>query len=918
MKTNQPSFAGGELAPSLWGRVDLARYQTSLKRCRNFISRQYGGVDNRPGTHFVAATKESSKASRLIPFAFSTVQTYALEFGDYYMRVHKDGAQVVYPTGHVSAGQPVEIATPYPASALASLKYTQSADVLTVCHQDYAPRQFSRYDHHDWRVSEFAPEEGPFKGVAFDKSVVITTSDSIGTITISASADIFAVGNVGNLFYLEQASSDTPAWQGAKQLSDAGASPNGQLCRSNGKVYVAEGNPVVDSQAYWTGTTAPSHDEGIEQDGTGTYYAASPAGPMGVKWRYLHSGYGIVRITGVTDARTATAEVIKRLPDALVNSTQTISKTVSNAYASGTIGKTRIRCVGHGFLNGDAITISGVTTTAGSISGVFQITVVDPDLFDISRLWADETFTAGGTASKTITKNGSGTYKYAHAAWSSIEGYPGTVGYYQQRMVFGATKQQPQTLWMSKVGDFKNFGKSTPLVDDDAITRSLVSRQVNEIRHILPLDSLLVLTSGGEWLLSGPDDVLTPSTMSTKQQGYGGCSHLAPIVSGISAVYLQDDNATIQDLAYSLQADGFDGEELSTLANHLFAGREIVDLAYARRPNTVIWMVRDDGALVGLTYMKTQQVVGWHWHDTDGAFESVCAIREGNEDAVYAIVRRTVNGAAVRYVERFASRRFDAIEDAFFVDCGLSYDGRNKDATTLTVSGGSTWDYRYETFTVTASTSYFNGGMVGAVLQLPYGDDGAVLRLSIESVTSGTVCVCRANRNVPEALRGVATADWRLGRATFSGLSHLEGKTVSILADGSVHPQQVVSGGAITLQTAAAVVHAGLPYLSDLQTLDLSSVQDGLRAKVKNVPSVTVLANSSRGLLAGTGFDADALFEVKQRDAENYDQPIQLRTGLFDVSLTGKWETTGSVCIRQEDPLPLSVLSIMPDIVVGG
>lgn len=831
MKTNQPSFAGGELAPSLWGRVDLARYQNSLKRCRNFITRQYGGADNRPGTRFVAATKNASKAARLIPFAFSTVQTYALEFGDYYMRVHKDGAQVVYPTGHASAGQPVEIATPYPASAVASLKYTQSADVLTVCHQDYAPRQFSRYDHHDWRISEYAPEEGPFKDVAFDKTVTVTASAATGSITITSTADIFAAGNVGNLFYLEQASSDTPAWQGAKQMSDAGASPDGLLCRSNGKVYVADGNTAVTGQAYWTGTTAPSHDEGTEQDGTGTYYSASPAGPMGVKWKYLHSGYGIVRITGVTDAKTATATVIRRLPDAVVSA---------------------------------------------------------------------------------------GTYKYAHAAWSSIEGYPGTVGYYQQRMVFGATKQQPQTLWMTKVGDFKSFGKSTPLVDDDAITRSLVSRQVNEIRHILPLDSLLVLTSGGEWLLSGPDDVLTPSTMSTKQQGYGGCSHLPPIVSGISAVYLQDDNATIQDLAYSLQADGFDGEELSTLANHLFAGREIVDLAYARRPNTVIWMVRDDGALVGLTYMKTQQVVGWHWHDTEGSFESVCAIREDNEDAVYAIVRRTVNGATARYVERFASRRFDAIEDAYFVDCGLTYDGRNTGATTMTVSGGSAWDYRYETFTVTASTSYFNGGMVGAVLQLPYGDDGAVLRLEIESVTSGTVCVCRANRDVPEALRGVATTDWRLARATFTGLSHLEGKTVSILADGSVHPQLVVSGGTITLQTAAAVVHAGLPYVSDLQTLDLSSVQDALRARVKNVPSVTVLANSSRGLLAGTGFDADKLFEVKQRDAENYDQPIQLRTGLFDVSLTGKWETTGSVCIRQEDPLPLSVLSIMPDIVVGG
>lgn len=828
---NQPSFVGGELAPSLYGRVDLARYQTALKTCRNFISRQYGGVDNRPGTRFVAATKQAGKAARLIPFAFSTVQTYALEFGDGYMRVYKDGAQVVYPVGHASAGQPVEVVTPYAEADLFRIKYTQSADVLTLVHPNYPPKELKRFDHHVWTLTDYVAEEGPFKEVNFDKVLTVQASAVTGSVTMTASTDIFLPAHVGTLFYIGQADSNTPAWQGSRLAAASGVSPDGLTCRSNGKTYIADGNPAIGSKGYWTGTSAPSHDDGTEMDGLGTEYAGSPTGPMGVKWKYLHSGYGIVKITGYTDARHVTATVTRRLPESVVSAA---------------------------------------------------------------------------------------TYRWAHAAWSAIEGYPGAVGYFQQRMVFAGSKNAPQTVWLTAVGAFHSFGKSVPTSDDDAISRTLVSRQVNEIRHVLPLNSLVLLTSGGEWVLSGPDDVLSPKNVSTKQQGYNGSSHLAPVVSGISAIYMLDDGGSVQDLAYTFQSDGFDGDELSTLSNHLLTGRELVDWFYAKKPFTCVWCVRDDGVLLGLTYMQKQQVIGWHRHDTDGVFESVCSIREGKEDAVYTIVQRTVNGALVRYVERFASRQFDDISDAYFVDSGLSYDGRNTGSTTLTISGGTTWDYRDDTFTVTASTAYFNAGMVGAELHLPYGD-GLTLKVTIDTYTSDTVVSGLANRNVPAELQNAAVTNWSLARKSFAGLGHLEGKTVSILADGNVHPQRVVTAGAIELQYAAAVVHAGLPYVADFETLDINLPSgETLRDKKKVIPRVTLLCQASRALFAGTSFAERDLYEVKQRDAENYDQAIFTKTGLFDVSIPDGWNTDGRVCVRQSDPLPLSILAVMPDLTIGG
>lgn len=249
----QPSFAGGEIAPSLYGRIDMAKYQVALRRCSNFIVRQYGGVENRPGTQFIAAAKYPNKKCRLIPFQFSTVQTYALEFGDKYMRVFKDGGQVL-----VSGTSNIyELVTPYAEADLFRLKFTQSADVLTIVHPKYPPMELRRYAHDNWQIVAVQTKNGPFEDINVDEAQKVYASASTGTITLTATSSIFGSEQIGKLFYLEQPAVDSvPVWETGKKATAGG------IIRAGSNYYKALTTGT-------TGTLRPSHTEGAAWDGWG-------------------------------------------------------------------------------------------------------------------------------------------------------------------------------------------------------------------------------------------------------------------------------------------------------------------------------------------------------------------------------------------------------------------------------------------------------------------------------------------------------------------------------------------------------------------------------------------------------------------------------------------------------------------------
>lgn len=890
----QPSFTTGELSPSLYGRIDLARYYTALKTCRNFIVRPYGGVMNRPGLRFVGEVKDSTRAARLIDFQYSTIQTYVLELGHLVMRFYRDGGLIVYPVGHAQAGQPVELVTPWPETDLFRIKVTQSADVMTFCHPSHKPRQLSRFDHHLWTLTEFTNEGGPFAEINIDTAKTLYASAVTGNITLTAATGIFTADMVGRLFYIEQSpDTSTNRWEVQKTIVV------NDIRRAGVSYYQAV-------SAGTTGTVRPSILDGVENDGD-----------PGVTWRYLHSGFGIVRITGYTSATVVSATVLSRLPDTTVTGSlnRTITGVVAGVEDPGpppvVTTNARVTCPAHGFSNGDDVTISGVTGMTG-INGAHQIIVIDVNIFDLSGVAGSGSYGGGGTAVKTLS--GTNTHKWAIEAWGGDQAYPAATLYHQQRQVFGGSTAKPQTVWESRIGGYRDFGVSNPILDDDAITFDLSARRVNEIRHFVALRELIALTSEGAWLIRKEQGNPIPVA---DFQGRGGAAHVPPVVVGQRVLFVLDKGGAIRSLGYFFESDAYEGRDLTITASHLLFGKSVVDWAYQETPFSCVWMVTSDGQLLGLTYLPDQEVVGWHRHDTDGTVESICSVSEGGEDAVYVVVRRTIGGVAKRYIERMASRFFTDIRDGVFLDSALSYDGRTVGSGVIfslgAVSGGWTYQDLIQ-FGEFAPTYGFSSADVGNIIvfQAADGDD---IRLTITEYMSPGVVRGYPSRTVPVANRTDYINSYALAKDEFSGLGHLEGKTVSILADGGVMAPAVVSSGAVILATPAVVVHIGLPITADLETLDINAQGQSLQDRLKNVAAVSLIVEKTRGLLAGP--NADYLLEVKPQMSGTYNLPVEEVTGPMDINIISDWSKGGRVFLRQEDPLPATILAAIPQVAVS-
>jgi hypothetical protein len=447
----------------------------------------------------------------------------------------------------------------------------------------------------------------------------------------------------------------------------------------------------------------------------------------------------------------------------------------------------------------------------------------------------------GQTASTSLVDQGGGsvvtpdlgtTPPIQDTPFSSPGNYPGAVSYYEQRRCFAGTINAPSTLWGTKSGTESNMSYSLPIRDDDRIKFKVTAREANTIRHIVPLQQMLLLTSAAEWRVTSINsDAITPTSISVKPQSYVGANNVQPVIVNNNLLYASARGGHVREMAYAWQANGYVTGDVSMRAPHLFDGFDIVDMAFAKAPYPMVWAVSSSGKLLGLTYVPEQGVGAWHQHTTLGTFESVAVVAEGDEDVLYAVVNRTIGAQSVRYIERKASRRFDNLADSFLVDAGLTYNG-----------------------------------------------------------APATV---------------------------FSGLSHLEGQTVSILADGAVMPQAVVSGGSVTISQPASVVTIGLPITSQLQTLPLAIEMPGYgQGRPKNVNRVWLRVYESSGIFAGPDFDN--LTEAKQRTTEPYGSPPSLKTDEIEIMVKPSWGNSGAICIQQSDPLPLTVLGMSLEVSIGG
>lgn len=759
----KPSFAAGELSPAMYGRTDIAKYDVGAAKLENFIVLRYGGVQNRAGTKYLATTAGNKKAV-LLPFRYNVEQNFIIEITAGKIRFYTQGALVT------KDGAPYEITNNYSEDELDTIKYTQSADVMFLVQPNHPPATLTRYANDNWTFERMDITGGPFADseLTAESTTTITASATTGTVTLTASADIFTADMVGNLIALTHfVDSDykkgTPSANGTNLVVSV---------LPHSTVY-------VESFGFWDGNfTLEKYDRLTGQ------------------W---------VKIRSQSGNRSQNYNLTEENDSDEITQYRVTSTEFNTDVWSGENEQQRgyitIQAFGNDYTG--HVLITGYTSAT-------QVT---------------------GTVKKQLAST-EATKDYQLASWSQKNGYPTCAGFFEDRLVFAGSKAEPQTFWTSKTGDYYNFGTSIPALDNDAITATINGGQMNGIKAIIAFGEMILLTAGGEYKVTGNGKPITGENVLSQAQEYRGISDVLPVTVGSRIVYLQQQGNLIRDLAYSYDVDKYTGDDLNLLAAHLFERHKITSMTYQQTPNSIVWCTREDGVLLGLTYLKEQDVYAWHQHSTaHGKFINVCAISGPQEDELYCVVEREGN----YYVERMVAREASAEpEDQYFVDSGITVSGNTK----------------------------------------------------TNEVT---------------------------------GLDHLEGLEVAILADGNVQPLQTVTDGKITLKRAYSKIHVGLPIHAEMQTLPLEfNAEDGtFMSRKKRVSALMAMFKDSRGGLYGIGDGPKN--EFKWRSTEKWGEPIALFTGKKKMPVPqANWNETVMVTISQEDPLPLTILSLVPQIEAGG
>jgi hypothetical protein len=695
----QTSFARGEVSPFLFGRTDLAGWAQGLRTLRNFTVRPEGCVSNRQGFGFVkSALTATSKASILIPFIFSATQSYVIEVGAATAQVFSNGALVIGAT----------FATPWAAGDLALLRWAQSTDTLTLTHPKYPPYEIKRTSASSFTCVPAVYINGPFLQQNNDGTTFVSASAVTGTVTLISTAPIFNANHVGALFQLTQQDlSNIQPWEPTKQF--AASAIIGQYRRANLKNYKAVSLVTAPAAQNCTGTWIPSHSQGTQADGDGNIVVG--LGPAGVNWQYQDSGFGVVLITGFTDSQHVTGVVQPNytggpglLPTSVVGGPITVFGpfTFSGTGATtsfGPMGSTTSADPSKYF-----VTIGGVYVSPSTYTVVAagNITFLTPPVAGTNNIVV-----------RQISQLGETTF-WAFGAISPDQGYPSTASYFPDRLILAATVAQPVGVFGSKTSLYHDFGVSNPVIASDAFTVFLNARQLNAISDLIPLSDLLVGTSNISWRLwPGSTGVaLSPLAISANPQSfYGQSPTCASVLFGDSAIFPEYDGRRLRDLIYQFAYDKFLGQELTLYSRHLIPfGTQFQRLAYKPDPTgQLVFGLRTDGTLLVCTYLRDQQVIGWARWDTLGTFEDICVVPENTTFALYAIVNRVINKNTVRYVERLENREVTTIYDYQFLDCNITYDGRNTSTTTMSLSQLNTGLAGDTGFLLASSTSGWAG-----------------------------------------------------------------------------------------------------------------------------------------------------------------------------------------------------------------
>ncbi|MFM9863670.1 MAG: ubiquitin-activating E1 FCCH domain-containing protein [Micropepsaceae bacterium] len=881
--TVQPSFAAGELSPRMYGRTDIAKYLSGAEAIENFIVRPEGGLMRRHGTRFAGEAKFHLKASRLVPFVFSTVQAYMLEFGDEYMRVWKDYAPVTSSTKTITGISPTN-----PAVVTAAAHGFIANDRVVISNV----AGMSQVNNREFVVSNPTANTFELQGVnatgydayasggKAEKIYQIATpytEQQVNDIAVTQSADTLFISHplhaprtltrTGHTAWtlspmlLERGpftalNSDESVrvmclpdgYQPGKDVSIKASAPIFQTSHVGSYFYMRE--IYLDQLAVspWASTLGINPAIGMQVSSNGNVYSLVDTGagsstgsvipshtegdawdnPTGgsatnyKKWRYLHSRWAVIRLDQFTDPKNMSGKIITYLCNGLAPAFKNITSITDSA------GLCRVNLPAHGYNEGDYVSIS----SAGQANGDWKAINVQPGHFELENSVAAGT-TTGGQARRYAT------WLWAHSAFSLARGYPAVVALHEQRLAFANTTQQPFGLWASASGDYTNFLPGTR--DDETIAYNIAANQADPIRWLTSSSDLVIGTLSQEFAAfgGGLGDPITPSNTRIVPQSGEGSNAAPPAKAGVDTLFVNRAGRKVFALVNESDAGAYAPIDVLELADHLTLSSTITRVAWAKNPASLLWALRSDGTLIALTYRREEKIYAWTKHPMNGFVESIAVIPSndgGRTDDLWLIVRRTIDNQTRRYVE-FLGAPFEPAhpedkDQMGFLDSALRYSG--------------------------PATS------------------------------------------------------------TLSGLFHLEGQSVKVVTGGALHTDRVVTGGKITLDKAADNVWAGLAYTSRLRTLRLDVPAMGTaQGKTKRIPRLTVRVLNAIGGAAGPG-DESTLEELVRRDqTDAMDDSPPMRSGDVDVFLASDFDLDGRIAIVQADPMPLDILSIMPQIAVA-
>ena len=605
MYISQLAFTTGEISPDVSRRFDLDQFKSALLLAENAVIRPYGAVARRQGSEYIGQVKNKDKSTRLFEFTAEKNKSFLLEIGEQYIRVWRNG---IY-TG-------IELQTPFESDVVDKLNCIQSGDVMFICSGKYSVKTLSRYSDTDWRFDTYKLSEQPYGEVNIDKeSTVILNGD-----TLTATKDIFNADMVHSVMQIEhfvKAVSTSKTGEVIQRTEYVTRERHGGYSRLVGEDY---NNINYDVEQF-------SADEDLS-------------------WKFTSHGTwnGTVKIQISNDNGTTWKDYRVYTSNNDYNVTDTGKVTPS----------AKLKVVSD--LKGGSVNVD-LSFLPHSNYGVVEIKeFVDSKHVKVNVL-------------NSVVEN-EATSKFRFGQWGKGLGYPRVCTFYQDRFILASSNQYPNYIWFSRTGDYSNFGVEKvggTITDDSAITLPVINRKMYDIRHLIPANDLLILTSGNEWIIDG-SKTITPTNCNLRTQTQRGASECEPQYIGNRCVYVQARGCVVRDLGYSYESDNYTGADLTLFVKHLTKYRNFITSAYAQDPDSIVYYVTDDGNIDCLTYIPEQKVYAWSHFTTKGKYKYAESVAEGEQDSLYVIVERDFKSGTVMCIERFEPM-YNADNNNVYMDC---------------------------------------------------------------------------------------------------------------------------------------------------------------------------------------------------------------------------------------------------------